>query len=419
LFVLFYDIFLFLYHGGIRIASLWNIKAKKWQKGRKEIFPEIKSAIGDLEAKVVWVHCSSLGEFEQGRPVIERIRTQGIGYKILLTFFSPSGYEVRKDYEGADYVFYLPPDSKQNAKKFMDITNPSLVIWIKYDYWYHYLNEIKHRNINCLLISAAFRKNQLFFKWYGKLQKKMLFCFSHIFVQDEISKKLLASLGLIEKCTIAGDTRFDRVVEIGNKFEPIPVIEQFIDNKKCIVAGSTWKTDEEILQKAFFRLNTANLKLIIAPHEIHQTHLDEIKKLLPESIRLSEIDSNKLTNGNILIIDNIGMLSRLYKYAYIAYVGGGFTKDGVHNVLEAAVYGKPVIFGKNYKKYKEAVDLIEYEGAKSFFESEDLNQIFITLLNDHEDYKQRCEASKNYVLKNRGATEAVMHYIEENRLLTS
>jgi len=412
-----------LYSLAIRISSPWNIKAGKWIKGRKNILKKIQSEIPagqrSKASKLIWVHCSSLGEFEQGKPVIEKIRAQGTKNRILLTFFSPSGYEVKKNYPGADHIFYLPMDSKKNAQKFIDLINPSLVIFIKYDYWYHYLSEIKKRKINCLLISAVFRKDQVFFKWYGGLQRKMLSCFTHIFVQSEESKKLLKTINVIN-CTVSGDTRFDTVIEIAGHFEPIPLIEEFIGNKKCIVAGSTWKEDEEILQKAFDELLDHELKLIIAPHEIEEARLTGLKKLFPASLKFSEIttDPNQKFNS-VLIIDNIGMLSRLYKYAYVTYVGGGFTKDGVHNVLEAAVYEKPVVFGTNYKKYKEAIDLVENEGAKSFSAKDELYQILLTLLNDEDDYMQKCLASKNYVLQNRGATEKILRYIEEKRLLTS
>ena len=415
--VFFYNIFLILYQSGIRIASLWNPKAKKWSEGRKSLLKKIRSAIANEQAKIIWFHCSSLGEFEQGRPVMEKIKFQFPDSKLLITFFSPSGFEVRKDYKGADYIFYLPMDSKKTARQFLDIVNPLLVVFVKYDYWYYYLNEIKKRKIACLLISAIFRKDQLFFKWYGILQKKMLYCFTQVFVQDEVSKNLLFAID-VQNGIVSGDTRFDSVIEIAGKSEPIPLIEEFIGNSNSIVAGSTWKEDEEILQKILAELNDYNLKLIIAPHEIQPTHLDELKKLFPQSTRFSESRPDGATS-NILIIDNVGMLSRLYKYAYITFVGGGFTRDGIHNVLEAAVYEKPVIFGKNYKKYKEAVDLIECEGAKSFSDKDEPYQILITLLNDEDDYRQKCQASGNYVLKNKGATEKVLHYIEENRLLTS
>jgi len=377
----------------------------------------MKLELRDSTAGIVWIHCSSLGEFEQGKPVMEKIKLHYPNNKLLLTFFSPSGYEVKKNYTGADHVFYLPMDSKRNAQKFLDIVKPSLVIFIKYDYWYYYLTEIKDRMINCLLVSAVFRKEQVFFKWYGSLQKEMLNCFTQIFVQNDESKGLVETITMND-CIVAGDTRFDTVIEAAEKFEPLPAIENFINSKKVIVAGSTWKTDEEMLQTAFNKLTDADVKLIIAPHEIHNAHLDELKNLFPSSIRFSEVTSPGLVTNNILIIDNIGMLSRLYKYAYITYVGGGFTKDGVHNVLEAAVYGKPVVFGNNYEKYREAIDLVNNGGAKSFSDPVELFDILAILLKNESDYEARCKTSEQYVWKNKGASQKVLSYIEMNRLLT-
>lgn len=417
--VFFYNIFLLLYRFAVNVSSLWNNKAKKWIHGRKNIFEKIRAGIGDSASNIVWVHCSSLGEFEQGRPVIEKIKAQGTNNKILLTFFSPSGYEIKKNYPGADHIFYLPMDSKKNAHEFLDLIRPHLVIFVKYDYWYYYLSEIKKRKINCLLISAVFRKDQAFFKWHGSLQRKMLGCFTQIFVQNEESKNLLGKID-VKNCIVSGDTRFDTVIQIANRFERIPMIENFIGDKKCIVAGSTWKKDEEFLKNVFDQLSAYDLKLIIAPHEIDQAQLDELKKLFPSSQTFSQLNltNSQLATSNVLVIDNIGMLSRLYSYAYISYVGGGFTRDGVHNVLEAAVYAKPVLFGSNYKKYKEAIDLIKYGGAKSFSGTNELHEAMISLLSDDKEYQYRAEASKNYVWENNGAAEKIINYIEMNRLLT-
>jgi 3-deoxy-D-manno-octulosonic-acid transferase len=417
--IFFYNAFLILYRAGIAIASAWSPKARKWLAGRKNIFEKIQDAIdaGDKDSKFIWVHCSSLGEFEQGRPIIERIKMQGTRHKIVVTFFSPSGYEVKKNYPSVDYVSYIPMDSKKNAAKFLDLINPHLVIFIKYDYWYYYLDEVKTRNINCLLISAVFRPDQAFFKWYGGLQRKMLRCFSEIFVQNEQSKTLLETISL-KNCIVSGDTRFDTVAEIADNFRDIPLVEEFTSKRKCIVAGSTWKDDEEYLQKLLAQLPGDNIKLIIAPHEIHKRHIDELQTLFPASVKLSEFTATA-DQARILIIDNIGMLSRLYKYAYITYVGGGFTEDGVHNVLEAAVYAKPVVFGKNYQKYEEAIQLVESEGAKSFSNQDELFQIIFTLLNDEDDYRQTCRASEKYVRENKGATQKIMRYMEEKRLLTN
>ena len=421
----FYNIILLFFKAGVRIAGLFNAKAKKWVTGRKNIFETLETAIpGD--GKVVWVHCASLGEFEQGRPVIERIKSQYPHHKLLLTFFSPSGYVIRKDYKGANWVFYLPMDGPQNAKRFLQIVKPSLVIFVKYEFWYYYLKEIKQNNIPLLLISAIFRKNSGFFKWYGELQRKMLFFFQHLFVQNEISKKLLDSIGLANKCSVSGDTRFDRVIEIAENSTAIPTIEQFTANNKTIVAGSTWPEDEEVLQKAMKAIDNPSLRLIIAPHEISSDHISQIKKLFPGSILFSELANangqltidNKQPAGNILIIDNIGMLSRLYKYAYITYIGGGFGK-GIHNTLEAAVYGKPVLFGPAYHKFNEAIGLTSQGGAIPINNTEDCVNAIQKLLKDEQLYAVSCKSAGDYVYANKGATERIMQYIQENRLLTN
>jgi len=420
--VFFYNIFLWLYVAGVRIASIWDVKARKWLTGRQRIFDDIQSATSS-GSRTVWIHCSSLGEFEQGQPVIEELKVKFPDVKLLVTFFSPSGYEVKKSYSGVDDVFYLPMDSRKNALKFLSLVNPDLVIFIKYDYWYYYLNEIKSRNIHCLLISAVFRPGQPFFKWFGTLQKRMLQCFTHIFVQNDQSKKLLETIN-IKHCSVAGDTRFDRVAEIATRSEAIAVVEKFVGNDKCIVAGSTWREDDEFLQEVLNGLNEPNLKLIIAPHELGATRLGHIESLFPTSTKFSNLTraesaSSGGSKSDVLIIDNIGMLSRLYKYAYVTYVGGGFTKDGVHNVLEAAVYGKPVVFGHNYKKYKEAIDLVDCLGAEAFADTRELKQILVTLLYDIDQYRSRSLAAKRYVEENVGATKKIANYIEEKRLLTS
>lgn len=420
--VFLYNIFIWLYVSAVRVASIWDVKARKWFAGRQRIFDDLRSA-NDPQSRTIWIHCSSLGEFEQGQPVIDKVRAEFPHLKLLVTFFSPSGYEIKKSYAGVDYVFYLPMDSRKNARKFLDLVNPCLVMFIKYDYWYHYLNEIKNRRINCILISAVFRPGQSFFRWHGPLQRSMLQCFTHIFVQNEQSRKLLETIN-IRNCSVAGDTRFDRVAEIAARFEPITVVENFLGNDKCIVAGSTWKEDEDALEKVLSKMNDSNLKLIIAPHEIDGWHLAYVEKLFPTSAKFSSMDagqsigSNDL-KSNILVVDNIGMLARLYKYAYITYVGGGFTKDGVHNVLEAAVYGKPVVFGPHYDKYKEAIDLVDCTGARTFVDENELEQVLVTLLNDKEGYAHSCVASKKYVQQNVGATKKILNYIEEKRLLTS
>jgi 3-deoxy-D-manno-octulosonic-acid transferase len=383
-----------------------------------------------------------LGEFEQGRPLIEKLKAEGVRLnteasqlkasssqpKILLTFFSPSGYEVQKNYSGADWVFYLPIDGPRNARRFLEIVKPSLVIFVKYEFWYYYLKKIKYRNIPLLLVSALFRRDMSFFKWYGGLQRKMLSRFDHLFVQNEASKKLMDDIGLAEICSVSGDTRFDRVSEIADRFEPIPAIGQFAASNRLIVAGSTWKEDEEALQQALPAINDLSLKLIIAPHEITESHLSDLKKLFPDCIRYSELPApgsgpalpaGRLPAPTTLIIDNIGMLSRLYKYAHITLVGGGFKKMGVHNVLEAAVYGKPVLFGPFYEKYTEAVGLVNSGGGIVVANEEALIHCIRDMVTNPASYEQASNASRNFVEKNKGATERVIQFIQEKRLLTN
>ena len=406
-----------MYEAGISTASLWNAKAKHWINGRKEIFERLKSAINSQQSAVIWFHCSSLGEFEQGRPVLEKLRSQNVNAKFVLTFFSPSGYEIRKDYKGADWVFYLPVDSRKNAKQFLDIINPSLVVFVKYDYWYYYLTECKKRNIPLLMISAIFRSGQPFFKWYGSLHRKMARCFTHFFVQDKESLHLLETIG-INNVSIAGDTRFDRVFEIAANFKPIEEIEKYCGSSQVLVTGSTWPADEKIIKEATTIF--PDLRLIIAPHEIHKEHLQELKSLFPNSIFFSELNTYHLEDklSNCLIIDNIGMLSRLYHYATITYIGGGFNK-GIHNTLEAAVFGKPVLFGPNYKKFREADELIKTGAAISIASSVELGAQLKNLLSDRNELGLKSNNAFDFVNVNRGATQKILGYIQEKRLLTN
>ena len=409
--------FLLLYRSGIHLSSVWNNKAKLWVNGRKNIFNRLTNELGSHHSQIVWFHCSSLGEFEQGRPVIEKIKFQFPNSKILLTFFSPSGFEIRKDYEGAAWVFYLPLDSGKNAKQFLDIVKPALVVFVKYDYWYYYLTECRRRKISLLMISSIFRKEQAFFRWYGSLHRKMLQCFSYIFVQDSESLQLLESIN-IKAATIAGDTRFDRVSEIAETFKPIPEIAKFCGRSQVLVAGSTWPADEKIIKDSATTL--PDLKIIIAPHEINKEHLQELKSLFPDSLFFSELkpyDSASITQ-HCLIIDNIGMLSRLYHYATISYVGGGFNR-GIHNTLEAAIYGKPVLFGPNYKKFREAIGLIESGGGVCITSSAELTSHLKKILNTESELALRSKKSFEFVQENKGATEKILSYIHENRLLTN
>ena len=433
--LIFYNFFLWLYKLSIKLIAPWNRKARLWHEGRKGLMGKLKSGVGSRESggtgirandsrlptndsPLIWMHCASLGEFEQGRPLLENIRSQYPQVKILLTFFSPSGYEVRKDYAGADYIFYLPMDNKINAGKFLDIVQPDLVLWVKYEYWYYYLVELKKRKIPTLLVSGIFRYDQPFFKWYGRLHQYMLTSFTHLFVQTIQSKELLASIGFSKNITVSGDTRFDRVVEIAERFQSLPLIEQFCGNSPVIVAGSTWLEDE--LELDHYANTHPEIKFIIAPHEVDEEHLKEVEKLFQHTVRYSQLPGAGYrlpVTGNVLIIDNIGMLARLYKYATITYIGGGFGEDGVHNVLEAAVYGKPVVFGPVYEKYIEAAELVETGGALVAGNALDLEEIFDSLLHDKTKHQACSEAAKNYVYAKKGATGKVMQFIQEKRLL--
>lgn len=423
--VFFYNIFLLLFRLGTHLASPFYAKAGKWVKGRRAIFKRLEQAI-QPGSPIIWVHCASLGEFEQGLPVIERLRSDYPDHRILLTFFSPSGYEVRKNYDGVDWVFYLPMDSASNARRFLEIVQPVLVIFVKYEFWYYYLKKIKYRNIPLLLISASFRSNMSFFKWYGGVQRKILSRFDHLFVQEQRSKKLIDEIGLAFICSVSGDTRFDRVKKIAQQFSPVIPVEHFIGKDKVIVAGSTWPDDEEVLRHTLDKLDDPSIKLVVAPHEITSKHLNDLDKLFPGSVRYSSIKNDEQlaiasSKVKVLIIDNIGMLSRLYHYGWLTYVGGGMTKTGVHNVLEAAVYGKIVLLGPNYQRYTEAVGLVQSGGAISFtdekHDGELLSQLIIALGNDAKEYAYRSNASKEFVESNVGATDTIMRYIQEKRLL--
>ncbi|MEO7047865.1 MAG: glycosyltransferase N-terminal domain-containing protein, partial [Ferruginibacter sp.] len=405
---------LLLYKIGIRIASLWNHKAKLWIKGRKKKLPISGSA------KTVWMHCASLGEFEQGRPVIESIKKLYPSYKIVLTFFSPSGYEIRKNYAGADEVLYLPMDGKKNAENFIAAVNPSLVIWVKYEYWFYYLTALKEKNIPVLLVSGIFRESQPFFKWYGGMWRKMLEAFYYFFVQTKHSKALLQQLGVEKNITVNGDTRFDRVVDIAEAF--VPLSQQLIDfckGSKVIVAGSTWDDDEAGL--IHYTKAHPEIKFIIAPHEIDEENIKDIQKEFEGAVLYSELISKDISekNTHVLIIDNIGMLSKLYYYADITYVGGGFNDSGIHNILEAAVYGKPVIFGPEYDRAEEAKQLIEKGAAFSIENAVELEEILNELLNDKDHLAKCSKLAKQYVYENCGATKNIIDFIQEKRLLTN
>lgn len=388
------------------LLSPFHAKAKKAVQGRRGLIRNITKTLLHNNAPVVWMHCASVGEFEQGRPVLERLKSEYPQYKIVLTFFSPSGYELRKNYAGADYVWYLPWDTKNNAERFVAAVNPSLAIFVKYEFWFHYSDTLWKRKIPLISISSIFRRDQAFFKSYGKLYREILRRFSFFFVQSEESLKLLRNVG-IDNCAVAGDTRFDRVKQIVEKGEPVPVAAAFKANEKLLVAGSCWPEDLEVLLPL---INEQRLKVIIAPHEISEGFMEQIERSLTvKSIRYSSAVDTDPGDYSVLIIDNIGLLSRLYQYGEFAYVGGAFGK-GLHNILEAACYGIPVFFGnRNYKKFREARDLINLGGAFEVSSYTDLRAKY-EMLNHPENFMLASEVTKQYIEQNVGATERIMDY---------
>jgi 3-deoxy-D-manno-octulosonic-acid transferase len=413
-----YNIFLIFYKIGVRIASIKSNKAKLWLAGRVNIFTKLEKWRSQLpqDQKIIWIHCASLGEFEQGRPLIEKLRENHSDDKIILTFFSPSGYEVRKNYSEVDAVFYLPLDSKFNALKFITILKPSLVFWVKYEYWFYYLTTLKKNNIPVILISAVFRESQLFFKWYGQMWKKMLRSFDKIFVQNTESLSLLQTIGFAQNTTVTGDTRFDRVIDIAANSTPLPSeLLNFVKHSKVIIAGSTWEEDE--IELVHYANTNMDIKFIVAPHEVDEERIADVKKLFKNSTLFSQLKDED--NAQVIIIDNIGMLASLYQFADVAYIGGGFNDSGIHNILEAAVFGKPVVFGPVYEKFSEAKQLVENGGAFSIANALELEKLLDTLIKD-EDFSAKTGAiCKKFVYDHGGATDKIMEYIYEKRLLTN
>lgn len=412
----FYNLFIKLYSLVASIISFSNPKARLWLNGRKDIFSHLQIAFKDNSSKVIWMHCASLGEFEQGRPIIEKLKQQTPEYKFLITFFSPSGFEIQKNYKGANWVFYLPIDTAKNARIFYKIVNPAMVIFVKYEFWYHHIKEAKTQNIPLLLVSGIFRESQPFFKWYGSMHREMLSCFTYLFVQNTKSFNLLKSIHKNNNVAVCGDTRFDRVIEIAAFAKTYIDIENLIGNSTVIVAGSTWTEDDEELDH--YANTHPEIKFIIAPHNIANDRLNECLHLYKNSVLFSKI-ATATTTTNVVIIDNIGMLSTLYKYATICYVGGGFGGDGVHNVLEAAVYAKPVLFGPEYDKFIEATELIEAGAAIAVENALQLESQLNQLLQNKNALLQMGNKAKDYVEKNSGATNKILDYIYANRLLTN
>ncbi len=408
-----YTLAIHLYALTVEILSLFHKKARMMRLGQWHTNGILRNKI-DRNARYIWFHASSLGEFEQGRPMIEKIKADYPGYKVLLTFFSPSGYEVRKNYAEADVVCYLPFDTPYKVRKFLHLANPSIAIFIKYEFWANYLTELKKRNIPTYIISAIFRPEQPFFHWYGKAYRKVLHTFDHLFVQDQASCELLRSYG-ITQVAVTGDTRFDRVLDVRKMAKELPILEAFAKNPQgekqtILIAGSSWPKDEEIFIPYFNE--HPELKLIIAPHEINQDHLLDIHSLLKRpSIRLSEASEQTIAGKDCLIIDSFGLLSSIYRYGDIAYIGGGFGA-GIHNTLEAAVYGIPVVFGPKYQKFKEAKELIAVGGGFPVSNGQEFTARLNDLLTYRELLSSAGEAAGGYVCQNIGSTTRILQELK-------
>ncbi len=406
--VLFYNLSIRFYVFAVRIASLFNPKAKQWLDGRKNLLSRIEEAVKG-EKNLVWFHSASLGEFEQGRPVMERFKEEHPNYKIVLTFFSPSGYEVRKNYNGADFIFYLPPDFPSYAKKFVDLVNPKMAFFIKYEFWHHYLKELKKRAIPTYIFSTIFRPNQLFFKPWGGFYRRMLSAFTHLFVQNQESMDLLNGVGF-KNVSIAGDTRFDRVYSIATASKTLPEVEEFSQGRLVLIAGSTWPKDEESIIQ-YINTSKYNYKYIIAAHEVDENHIKNIVEQIAKPwVRYTNASKDEINAAEVLVVDCIGVLSSLYRYGDVSYIGGGFGR-GIHNTLEAATFGLPIIFGPNYHKFQEAKDLIKIGSSFSYEKYELLEKLLDGFYQNNNKRKISGDNSKNYVDKKRGASALILSKI--------
>ena len=421
-----YNIVIYLYLTGVAIVSLFNQKVRKMWRGEREAFSVLKQKV-DPNAKYVWVHAASLGEFEQGRPIMECIRRDHPEYKILLTFFSPSGYEVRKNYEGADIVCYLPLDTITNARRFLRLIRPCMAFFIKYEFWYNYLHILRHRGVPTYSVSSIFRPGQIFFRWYGRQYGRVLKCFTKFFVQNEVSREVLATIG-IHRVEITGDTRFDtrfdRVLQIKDAAKQLPLVESFVSpvaseaaaQRKCFIVGSSWEPDEDIYIPYF---TDKDWKLIIATHVVSPERVGLLKKRLVEQgkkvVLYSEADKPEvkgtLSEADVMIIDCYGLLSSIYRYADVAYVGGGFGV-GIHNLPEAAVWSVPVFFGPNNARFQEAQDLKQNGGGLEITNSHDFEQLMNDLIAHPDTIKERGRQAGSYVMNRSGATDKILRSVE-------
>lgn len=407
-----YSLSVFLYGLAAKVASLFNAKARLWVKGRKNYFQQLDNALAKLspDAKRLWFHASSLGEFEQGRPVIESFRKKYPEIQIILTFFSPSGYEIRKNYTGADVILYLPLDMPETAKKFVAKLNPDIAVFIKYDYWFNMLKALQDNKTPTYVVSAIFREGNMFFKWYGKWARKYLRNFSGIFVQDQNSKNLLGAIGIQNNVIVSGDTRFDRVYAIASQPQSVECVKAFAENHTVLIAGSTWQPDEDLLV-ALLKQNP-DLKCVIAPHEIGEQRINGLlQKFEGKAVLFTEAIPQNANTCQVLIINKIGLLAHIYPYGQLAYIGGGFGA-GIHNTLEAAVFGLPLFFGPNYQKFKEAKDLIALGGAQVIHDADELVSKVNTLLNDTQLRLKISDSCAQYVKNNLGATAIILEHID-------
>lgn len=410
-----YNLILLFASQVVKLLALFSPKIKLFVDGRKEVFSTLQNQIHPKD-KSIWFHAASLGEYEQGLPVIEKIKVEFPNHKIVVSFFSPSGYEVRKNNTVADATVYLPLDTKSNAKKFIKAINPELVFFIKYEYWPNYLNELKKLQIKTYLISGIFREKQAFFKWYGGFYRNALKTFDYFFVQNDSSKKLIQSIGF-NNVKVSGDTRFDRVVSILERDNSLDFIEQFKNNQTTIVIGSSWPKDENLLVN-FINNSTNDIKFIIAPHNIKSEQIQELKKsITKKTILFSDVQTRliaSLTENNVFIIDTIGILTKIYSYADIAYVGGGFGNPGVHNILEPATFGVPIIIGPNYSHFAEATALVHQKGCLSISNQNELNDAFNLLINNEDERHEKGHICSTFVQMNKGATTVILKYVCNN-----
>ncbi len=439
-----YEIGIRLFILGVRAASFFNEKAKKWVAGRKNWRASLNEQLttNNQQPTTLWLHAASLGEFEQGRPIIEAFREQFPGWRIVLTFFSPSGYEIRKNYPHADFVCYLPADTRRNARDFLDLIKPDAAIFVKYEFWANHLLELKKRGVPTLLVSALFREKQPFFKWWGGFWRRMLDCFTHIFVQNQDSEKLLQHIGF-QNVTVAGDTRVDRVLEIAEGVKENEIVRAFVSTptpplkrrgdatttrrtlrlpsfsgegsgvglKNVFIAGSAWEADEAVFLPVFQKPDFRDWKLIIAPHEPSESNVQRICGQIENAVRYSQASRLIQDDSHVLIIDNIGLLNTLYRYGKIAYIGGGFGK-GIHNTLEPAAFRLPIIFGPKYEKFEEARQFVARGGAFPVHNAEELAAVLKKLQNP-EFYEKAARAVRGYLEESRGATEKVLSFLEQ------